>query len=260
MKKILITISTLVVLACATTWLFATDASDLKFRFGITATPAEINVLDGITATVAELNIMDGVTSTAAELNIMDGVTSTAAELNILDGVTATYAEINALDGISMENNFELPLNSAFIVGVGIMGNDATTAPGVATTDNVPAIVWATSEVTKIQWTFRVPADYSSGMGFRVLISSDQASGALVGADFQVYTNVDGSAFDAAATAETAVRGTEAALDTKNELITLLIANSTLAAGNWVTVDIWPDVADNTLEIKSVQAYYTGAL
>jgi len=51
-----------------------------------------------VTATAAELNIMDGVTSTAAELNILDGVTSTAAELNKLDGVTATVAELNYLD------------------------------------------------------------------------------------------------------------------------------------------------------------------
>ena len=64
----------------------------------VTATSAEINILDGVTATATELNIMDGVTATTAELNIMDGVTSTAAELNILDGVTATTAEINALD------------------------------------------------------------------------------------------------------------------------------------------------------------------
>ena len=42
-----------------------------------------------VTATAAELNILDGVTSTAAELNILDGVTSTAAELNLLDGSTA---------------------------------------------------------------------------------------------------------------------------------------------------------------------------
>jgi hypothetical protein len=38
------------------------------------------------------------ITATAAELNILDGVTSTAAELNLLDGVTATTAEINYLD------------------------------------------------------------------------------------------------------------------------------------------------------------------
>ena len=67
----------------------------------ITATAAELNILDGVTSTAAELNILDGVTSTAAELNILDGVTSTAAELNILDGVTSTTAELNILDGVT---------------------------------------------------------------------------------------------------------------------------------------------------------------
>ena len=70
-------------------------------RLGLTATTAELNILDGVTSTAAELNILDGVTSTAAELNILDGVTSTAAELNILDGVTATATELNLLDGVT---------------------------------------------------------------------------------------------------------------------------------------------------------------
>ena len=65
----------------------------------ITATPAEINVLDGITSTVAELNILDGVTATASEINALDGITSTVAELNILDGVTSTATELNIVDG-----------------------------------------------------------------------------------------------------------------------------------------------------------------
>ena len=65
----------------------------------ISATPAEINVLDGITSTVAELNILDGVTATAAEINALDGITSTVAELNILDGVTSTATELNIVDG-----------------------------------------------------------------------------------------------------------------------------------------------------------------
>ena len=39
------------------------------------------------------------VTATAAELNIMDGVTATAAELNVLDGITADVGELNKLDG-----------------------------------------------------------------------------------------------------------------------------------------------------------------
>lgn len=65
----------------------------------ISATAAELNILDGVTATTAELNILDGVTATAAELNILDGVTSTTAELNILDGVTSTATELNLVDG-----------------------------------------------------------------------------------------------------------------------------------------------------------------
>ena len=75
--------------------------AELNILDGVTSTTAELNILDGVTSTTAELNILDGVTSTAAELNILDGVTSTAAELNILDGVTSTAAELNILDGVT---------------------------------------------------------------------------------------------------------------------------------------------------------------
>ena len=55
----------------------------------ISATAAEINILDGVTASTSELNIMDGVTATTSELNIMDGVTATTAEINLMDGATS---------------------------------------------------------------------------------------------------------------------------------------------------------------------------
>ena len=84
----------------------------------ISATAAELNILDGVTATTSELNILDGVTSTAAELNILDGVTSTTAELNILDGVTATTAELNLTDGGSTVGT------TAVAGGDGILTND----------------------------------------------------------------------------------------------------------------------------------------
>ena len=87
----------------------------------ISATAAELNIMDGVTSTAAELNILDGVTSTAAELNILDGVTSTAAELNILDGVTATTAEINLIDGGTSRGT------TAVASGDGILINDAGT-------------------------------------------------------------------------------------------------------------------------------------
>jgi len=76
-------------------------AAELNLLDGVTATTEELNILDGVTATAAEINILDGVTASAAELNILDGATVSTAELNILDGVTATAAELNKLDGVT---------------------------------------------------------------------------------------------------------------------------------------------------------------
>lgn len=42
----------------------------------VTASAAEVNVLDGITATTSELNVLDGITATTTELNYVHGVTS----------------------------------------------------------------------------------------------------------------------------------------------------------------------------------------
>ena len=78
--------------------LYSENSSGSVVEIGTNPTSLSINGT-AITATAAELNILDGVTSTAAELNILDGVTSTTAELNILDGVTSTAGEINLLDG-----------------------------------------------------------------------------------------------------------------------------------------------------------------
>jgi hypothetical protein len=59
-----------------------------------------------ISATAAELNIMDGVTSTAAELNILDGVTSTAAELNILDVSNSTIGDLSEISTVANDDVF----------------------------------------------------------------------------------------------------------------------------------------------------------
>jgi len=51
------------------------DATTLA-ELGVTASAAEINILDGATLDVDELNLLDGVTATTTELNYVDGVTS----------------------------------------------------------------------------------------------------------------------------------------------------------------------------------------
>ena len=84
---------------------------DVKF-FGDTAGAYMLwdqSVDDLILAGAARIVIPDGqlvlastaVTATAAELNIMDGVTADTAEINKLDGVTATTAEINTVAGVT---------------------------------------------------------------------------------------------------------------------------------------------------------------
>ena len=65
----------------------------------ITATAAELNILDGVTSTAAELKFLMELQATTAELNILDGVTATATELNALDGITSTVTELNIVDG-----------------------------------------------------------------------------------------------------------------------------------------------------------------
>lgn len=65
----------------------------------VTATAAEINVLDGVTASAAELNILDGATLTVTELNYVDGVTSaiqTQLDAKYDSGDLASQAEAEA--------------------------------------------------------------------------------------------------------------------------------------------------------------------
>ena len=100
------------------------DISDL------TASAAEINVLDGVTASTAELNILDGVTASTAELNILDGVTADANELNILDGVTASTAELNILDGVT-----------ASTAGLNILGGGTTSTAELNYVDGVTSAI-----------------------------------------------------------------------------------------------------------------------
>lgn len=69
-----------------------------------------------------------GVTATAAELNIMDGVTATAAEINKLDGVTATTAELNYVDGVTSNIQTQLNAKQATVTGAAttITGSNLT--------------------------------------------------------------------------------------------------------------------------------------
>lgn len=103
----------------------ASSASAALVNLGLTATAAEINVLDGITATTAELNILDGVTATAAEINYVDGVTSPIqtqldSKLSSIADGSITFAKLAAAavvtesEGIaSNDNDTSIPTSAA---------------------------------------------------------------------------------------------------------------------------------------------------
>jgi hypothetical protein len=95
------TSSDIVVSAFGATLVDDVNAATALQTLGLTASAAELNILDGVTASTSELNILDGVTASTAELNILDGVTASTAELNILDGATLTVTELNYLDGVT---------------------------------------------------------------------------------------------------------------------------------------------------------------
>ena len=105
-----------------------TDAGGISMAgTAITATGAELNILDGVTSTTAEINVLDGIPAglTAAEIGYSDGVTSaiqtqlgTKTASTVVNNWTAGQSgEITALtDGATItidmadSNNFSVTL------------------------------------------------------------------------------------------------------------------------------------------------------
>ena len=89
----------------------------------LSATPAEINLVDGSSAGTI-VNSKAVIYGSSGEVNATtlqiagSAITSTAAELNILDGVTATAAELNLVDGGTSAGT------TAVAGGDGIVTND----------------------------------------------------------------------------------------------------------------------------------------
>ena len=202
--------------------------SGLSGTTAISASEAELNIMDGVTSTAAELNILDGVTSTAAELNILDGVTSTAAELNIVDGVTATAAELNYNDITTLgtvENSKAVTADASGVVNhvdkivqrpefkdygetVNAIGN---TGGGSQSIDLLLGnVVTATQTASATTYTFDNPSDSGSCCSFTLILTNGASNSGTVwpgavdwaggteptltssGIDILTFTTVDG--------------------------------------------------------------------
>jgi len=115
------------------THLLAAGATD------VTATAAELNVLDGISASTAELNILDGVTASTAELNYVDGVTS--AIQTQLDGKASsshTHAQSD-ITNLTTDLAAKASLSGATFTGAVTLHADPSSAMHAATKQYVDA-------------------------------------------------------------------------------------------------------------------------
>ena len=172
------------------------------------------------------------------------------------------YADGGAEVG-SVTRSFSLPLAGAAVDG----GNDIDdgSGPDLSTCDGIPCAVWAdTSEVTGVQWTFRLPSDFSSSLVVYALISSnaDQATTpSLITLDWAVFQNKASTLFDAAAFPQVAVANTEVGLSGTNGVLTLTSdasAEAAYAAGDWITLELFnASTTNDDLELKGVEVTYT---
>ena len=126
------------------------SAAELNVLDGVTSSTAELNILDGVTATANELNVLDGVTSSTAELNVLDGVTSSTAELNILDGATVTTAELNYVSGVTSAVQSQLNAKAS--------ATDLTTAINGLGTAAALDVGTGANQVVQLDGSGRLPA------------------------------------------------------------------------------------------------------
>jgi hypothetical protein len=136
-----------------------------------------------VTATGAELNILDGVTATTAELNTLDGITASTTELNYLDGVTSNIQ--TQLDGKLTDFSLETYTGDVSINGgVDIAGElvvdsynetyQAVSSSGGSTTiDCEAANVFSHTMTENTTFTFANPPASGTAYGFSLKVIQD---------------------------------------------------------------------------------------
>lgn len=151
--------------------------------------------------------------------------------------------------------SYDLQLGAAIVDGTPVAA-DGTTAPGIATTDNVPALVWADNEVTPAAWSFYLDRDFpAEKVVWEANVSSSSATAA--GISWDVYINRDDAAFDAAAVTQASV--SFSGTTTSNTTVKFRPDSSlkgALTGGGWVTFRLYPTSAgDGTVELKGLRYF-----
>ena len=138
----------------------------------VTATGAELNILDGATFSTAELNTLDGITASTTELNYMDGVTSNVqtqldAKLSSLD--LSSYTGDVDIDGELVVTSY----NETYVA--------VTSSSNASTIDCEAGNVFSHTLSENTTFTFSNPPASGTAYGFSLKIIQDaSASGYTV--------------------------------------------------------------------------------
>jgi hypothetical protein len=200
-----------------------------------------------ITATAAELNILDGVTATATEINLLDGVTATTGEINRLDITTVGALEANKV--LTADASGNINFSSANMTNVDI---DSGTIDGVTiSTSNITVPATKTLDVSA--GTLTLADDQISGDKVEGGTIAATTITALTTGSISSTGNV-GVGGDLTVTGDLTVNGTTTTLNTTTldvEDINITIANGAAdaAAANGAGITI--DGADATITYNS---------
>ena len=138
-----------------------------------------------VTATGAELNILDGASLSTAELNTLDGITASTAELNFVDGVTSNIqTQLNGkLTDFSLESyTGNVDINGEIVVTSYNETYQAVSSSGGSTTINCEAgNVFSHTLSENTTFTISNPPANGTAYGFSLKIIQDaSASGYTV--------------------------------------------------------------------------------
>jgi hypothetical protein len=138
-----------------------------------------------VTATGADLNILDGATLSTAELNTLDGITASTTELNFVDGVTSNIqTQLDTkLTSFSLETyTGDVDIDGELIVTSYNETYQAVTSSSNATTINCEAgNVFSNTLSENTTFTFSNPPASGTAYGFSLKIVQDaSASGYTV--------------------------------------------------------------------------------
>ena len=181
----------------------------------------------------------------------------------VVTGLTTSTGAISSTEIADVTRSFPIQTGSAYVDDVTFGGPiTGSTAPNLYLADGIPAIIWdASTEVTAVVFSFRLPSDYVSDLTVYAMVSSSDASGAGTIMGWNVWLNKDDDTFETTGITQETVTCTSSFLSTSNEVLTLSPYSTTEAlftAGQWLTLKFYNASTDDyNLELKGLDVRYT---